>query len=390
MGGASCFCANAALQSVIIANKPTANFRTPTSVALSRVAFSLMRLHDTRLIYTATMQRVPLSELTITIERALIRAGITPSRAPLAARLIAETDRDGVRTHGIARLPRILEQIRVGSIDPTAEPTLVSAFGAFERWTGHRVLGNLAAYTCMARAITLANQHGIGAVALADTTHWLRGGTYGWQAADAGCAAICWTNTLPNLPPWGATTPALGNNPLIFAAPNPPHHVIVDIAMSQFSYGALSSYRERGEPLPVPGGFNAAGELTTDAAAIEQTQRALPTGFWKGSALTMVLDILAAMLSGGNTTSEIPIDPLREVGISQIFLAIAPTSLAAHEDLTRAARQAIDFLHASTPIDPAHPARYPGENTLKLREESLRLGVPVNEAQWQAVLALAE
>jgi 3-dehydro-L-gulonate 2-dehydrogenase len=163
----------------------------------------------------------------------------------------------------------------------------------------------------------------------------------------------------------------------------------VDIAMSQFSYGALASFRERGEPLPVPGGFNTAGELTTDPAAIEQSQRVMPTGFWKGSALSMVLDILAAMLSGGATTSEISTDPIREVGISQVFLAIAPSSVAAHEDLTRAARNAIEFLHASTPITPAKLARYPGENTLKLREENLRLGIPVSEAHWNAVLALA-
>ena len=71
----------------------------------------------------------------------------------------------------------------------------------------------------MARAIALARAHGIGCVALANTNHWMRGGSYGWQAADAGVIGICWTNTLANLPPWGAADPRIGNNPLVIAVP---------------------------------------------------------------------------------------------------------------------------------------------------------------------------
>ena len=194
---------------------------------------------------------------------------------------------------------------------------------------------------------------------------------------------------MPNLPPWGATSPALGNNPLILAIPNAAQPIVLDIAMSQFSYGTLSSYRERGMQLPAPGGYDEAGNLTTDPAAIERTQRALPIGFWKGSGLSFVLDILAAMLSGGRATHQLSTDPLQETGLSQIFLAIAPTSIASIEELNAIATGAIDFLHAATPIDPSHPPRYPGEGTLTTREESLRLGVPVDEAQYQRILDIA-
>jgi 3-dehydro-L-gulonate 2-dehydrogenase len=84
----------------------------------------------------------------------------------------------------------------------------------------------------------------------------MRGGTYGWQAAEAGVIGICWTNTMPNLPPWGGGEPCLGNNPLVIAVPRKGGHVVLDMAMSQFSYGALESYRSRGEMLPVDGGFD--------------------------------------------------------------------------------------------------------------------------------------
>ena len=334
------------------------------------------------------MLRIPIADLTHYIERALLHLGLAPERAALSARLIAETDRDGVRTHGIARLPRFAEMVHLGAVDPRATPETIASFGVLERWTGHRGPGNLAAHAAMARAIDLAKSHGLGAVALGNTSHWQRAGTYGWQAAEAGLAAICWTNTMPNLPPWGATTPALGNNPLVLAIPHQHSPIVLDMAMSQFSYGTLAAYRERGEQLPVPGGYDESGALTTDPAAIERTTRPLPIGFWKGSGLSFALDVLAAMLSGGQSTHQLTPDPLQEVGLSQIFLAISPTSLTTIEELTTIATAAIDSLHSATPIDPASPPRYPGEGTLQTRTENLRLGIPVDESQWQKVLSL--
>ena len=170
-------------------------------------------------------------------------------------------------------------------------------------------------------------------MALSHTNHWQRGGTYGWQAAAAGCAALCWTNTLANLPPWGATTPAVGNNPLVIAVPADPAApsaapVVLDMALSHYSYGTLADHRARNEPLPFPGGFDESGALTTDAAAIERTQRALPVGLWKGSGLAFALDVLGALLADGLATHEIPIEPLAETGQSQVFIAFGPQTLA--------------------------------------------------------------
>jgi 3-dehydro-L-gulonate 2-dehydrogenase len=155
------------------------------------------------------------------------------------------------------------------------------------------------------------------------------------------------------------------------------------MAMSQFSYGTLAAYSKRNQPLPVDGGFDTEGNLTRDAAAIEASQRALPIGYWKGSGLAIVLDTLAAMLSGGLATHQIPTEPTRETSLSQIFLAIDPTNFASAEQLTNIADNIIDNLHQATPADPTKPIRYPGEQTLRLREENLRLGVPVDPEIWQ-------
>lgn len=331
------------------------------------------------------MLRVPYDDLFATLERAMLRLGLEGDRAAQCARLFAETTRDGVYTHGLNRFPRFAESIANGSVDVNAEPAKVAGFGAIERWDGHRGVGNLNARASMQRAIVLAKQYGIGGVALANTNHWMRGGSYGWQAAEQGLFAICWTNTLANLPAWGATTPSLGNNPLVIAVPNPDGHVVLDMAMSQFSYGTLEAYSKRGQPLPVDGGFDSAGNLTKDAAAIEASKRALPIGYWKGSGLSLVLDMLAAMLSGGLAAYQIPPDPFRETGLSQVFLAVDPGNLIHTQDMVKIAEGILASVRAATPADLEKPVRYPGEQTLQLREENLRLGVPVDAEIWRQI-----
>jgi len=333
------------------------------------------------------MLRVPYEELYGALLRAMEALGLKDERAQLCARLFAETTRDGVYTHGLNRFPRFVETVKNGSVLVDAEPVKTAGMGAIERWDGCSGVGNLNAWASMERAMELARLHGMGGVALANTNHWMRGGSYGWQAAEQGMFAICWTNTLANLPAWGATSPSLGNNPLVFAVPRVNGHVVLDMAMSQFSYGSLEGYSKRGQPLPVDGGFDAAGNLTKDAAAIEASKRALPIGYWKGSGLSLVLDMMAAMLAGGKATYQIPREPVRETGSSQIFLAIDPGSMGNANAMNRIADGIIDFLHQATPVDPNQPVRYPGEQTARLRDENMRLGVPVDPEIWKRISA---
>jgi 3-dehydro-L-gulonate 2-dehydrogenase len=316
--------------------------------------------------------RIPFADLQERLTRVLAGRGMAGGRAERCARLFVEASADGVPSHGLNRFPRFLRTIDNGSVDVHAEPALVTSFGALERWDGRRGPGNLNAQASMARAIAIAREHGIGCVALANTTHWMRGGAYGWQAADAGVAALCWTNTLANTPPWGATEPRIGNNPVVIAVPRAGGHVVLDMAMSQFSVGALITHWHRQEPLAVPGGFDAAGAATTDARAILDSNRLLPIGYWKGSGLALMLDLLAAGLSGGRATYQIELDPDREVGLSQVFIAFAQIDVVADAVLAHFG-------------GPAHDARYPGERVLVARDRSLRDGVEVDEAVWREI-----
>jgi len=318
--------------------------------------------------------RVSFEELQQTLRRVLLNVGFEQGRADLCARLFAETDRDGVYTHGLKRFPPFLEQIERGSVDVNAGPVQVEAHGALERWDGRSGPGNLNAHASMARAVELSRQHGVGCVALRNTNHWMRGGSYGWQAAEAGALGFCWTNTLPNLPPWGEARPLLGNNPLVIAVPRPAGgHVVLDMAMSQFSYGSLAAYRARGEQLPVEGGFDKEGRLTRDPAAVEESGRPLPIGFWKGSGLAPLLDMTAALLSGGLATHQIPKEFIKETRLSQLFLAFDLTRLGNSERI------------ADDIVESLQGVRYPGEHTLKVRRENMEQGIPVDPEIWEQV-----
>jgi 3-dehydro-L-gulonate 2-dehydrogenase len=138
--------------------------------------------------------------------------------------------------------------------------------------------------------------------------------------------------------------------------------------------------------LPVPGGFDVDGKLTSDPAEIEKSYRPLPIGYWKGSGLALMLDLLASMLCCGTATHEIPPDPERETRLSQVFIAIDPLSVGPLERVSEIADGIIENLHRSK--SSGKPVRYPGEQVLRTRRENLALGIPVNSAIWNEIQKL--
>lgn len=329
--------------------------------------------------------RVAYEELLAQFQRVLLKYGFSPDRARSGAEIFAENSLVGVYSHGLNRFPVVVDYLRRGLIDPNVEAERVSAFGAVERWDGRRGFGPLNARSAMARAIELAKVHGVGVVALGNNNHWMRGGTYGWQAAQAGCVGICWSNTTPNLPAWGAVDARLGNNPLILAVPRENGaHIMVDCAMSQYSYGKLETTRLAGKQLPLPGGYDAQGRLTCDPAAIEESGRALPMGYWKGSGLSVLLELITALLAGGPTVQEIGAQG-QETGLSQVMIALDPEKFGGQ---ARLVEEIVENIHRSVPVTPGGEVRCPGEGEHQTRRENLELGVPVDPGKWQQLLEM--
>jgi 3-dehydro-L-gulonate 2-dehydrogenase len=333
--------------------------------------------------------RVSYDEMQAQFEHILRQAGLTPPRASLCARIFVENTLDGVASHGLNRFPAFVRGMQEGHIDPQARPEPVMQFGGWEQWDGQLGPGPLNAWACTDRAMALAHEHGVGCVGLRNTNHWMRGGTYGWKAAEAGFGFTCWTNTIPNMPPWGGVDPHLGNNPFVLAVPREDGHVVLDMAMTQFSYGRLSTTARQGETLPVPGGYDESGELCRDPAAIRKSRRPLPIGYWKGSGLSLLLDLLAAALSGGQTTYGIG-QQGEEYAISQTFIAFDLAEGGNAAALDQMIDETIADLHQATPVDLEQPVRYPGERALRTRRRNLAQGIPVEPSIWQQVLDLSQ
>lgn len=334
------------------------------------------------------MKRIRYEEMVTQFKRVLISRGLNDSDAADTAEIFAQNSLAGVYSHGLNRFPQIIKLLDTGHISPHTSPTCELRFGAMERWNGHKGLGPLNARKAMKRACELAHEHGIGLVALGNNNHWLRGGTYGWEAADDGCIGICWANTMPNMPAWGGRDIRIGNNPFVIAIPSSDgNHAMVDMALSQFSYGKLEAARLNGDELPVPGGYDTKDKLTTDPAAIEETRRLLPVGYWKGSGLAIMLDLVGAMLSGGNSTCDIgKMD--EEEGVTHIMMAIDPGKFAPASDTDEIAKKILADIKESTPLQEDSEVLWPGERAIRCVRENRELGIPVVEEIWNNILSM--
>ena len=334
------------------------------------------------------MPRISFADLKAEFKRVLLKKGCNEDIADSCAQLFTETSCDGIYSHGVNRFPRVMEYVDKGYINLNATPTKIDGMGGFERWDGNLGFGNVNAKIAMDRAVELARQNGIGCVAIRNTNHWMRGGTYGWQAADAGCIGICWTNTQPNMPAWGAKDRRIGNNPFIMSIPRKEGHVVVDMAVAQFSYGQMEAAALRGEQLPVPGGFDEDGNISCDPVAISKTWRVLPIGFWKGSGMSIVLDLVAAVLSGGNSSFKVGQLGGDEYQLSQVLIAIDATQIAGNEFLSSAVNEVLADIKASERVDEKQEIIYPGEKEANIRKQNLELGIPVEDVVWAKIQAL--
>jgi 3-dehydro-L-gulonate 2-dehydrogenase len=320
---------------------------------------------------------VSAADLNIEFHRILTACGFDDHKASIVGEVFTSNSIDGVYSHGVNRFPKFIAMVKAGIVKPDREATSIKQIGNVEQWDGHEGPGIVNALKCTDRAIELAKGSGIGCVALARTNHWMRGGTYGWRAAKAGCVFIGWSNTIANTPAFGAINHKLGNNPLVIAVPYEDNAIVLDMAMSQFSYGALEMYALKKEKLPVYGGYDSKGNLTDDPSEIMKTQRSLPIGYWKGSGISLLLDILAATLSGGLSVAGITAQG-PEKNLSQVFIAIDFSKFN-----SAIVKNIIDDFKTSVP-----DVRYPGENILKTREKNLNEGILVSRSIWDQIRSL--
>jgi 3-dehydro-L-gulonate 2-dehydrogenase len=327
------------------------------------------------------------AEMLNTFKRVLIKNGFTETKAEQSAQVFTNSSIDGVYTHGVNRFATFVSYVEKGYVRPDAEPSLKSSGGNIEQWDGNLGPGPLNAIIATERAMQLSQEYGMGCVALSNTNHWMRGGTFGWHAAKKGYAFIGFTNTIANMPVWGGIDRKLGNNPLVIAIPYKEEAIVLDMAMSQYSYGALQQAKLKNEKLSVTGGFDNSGNLTDDPAAIIESRRPLAIGYWKGAGMALLLDMLAAVLSGGLSTHEISSKDI-EYGLSQIFIVIDLSKLGSSSAITTVLENIIHDYHQAALYDERDKIVYPGERVLEARKRNLENGVPVIKTVWDEILGL--
>ncbi|MGD9557609.1 MAG: 3-dehydro-L-gulonate 2-dehydrogenase [Mangrovibacterium sp.] len=332
--------------------------------------------------------RIPHEEMHHVFLSILLQSGFGAERAQTCAGIFTNNSMEGVYSHGVNRFFHFVDYIRKGFIQPQAVPEQKAIAGCLEQWDGNLGPGPLNALFASERSMALADEHGVGMVALSRTNHWMRGGTYGWHCAGKGYAFIGWTNTIANLPPWGSAENKLGNNPLVIAVPFQNEAIVLDMAMSQFSYGKLHEMDDRQQELPVFGGYDLSGKLTVIPGDILRANRPLPIGYWKGSSLSLMLDILAAILSGGLSTSAVTQQNKHEYGVSQVFVSVSLKKLPGYSSIQETLRQIISDYLSAIPESEQNTVRYPGQHLAAIRSRNMEKGIPVHPAVWSRITGL--
>lgn len=334
------------------------------------------------------MANVDYKKLLSIFESILLNNGFNKSDSKSCAEIFTENTLVGVSSHGVNRFAAFIDLIKYGHIKPSSKPTKENSFNAFEQWNGNLGAGPLNAKAMTERAIDLSKEFGIGCVALKNTNHWMRPGYYAWEAASKGFIFICWTNTIPIMPPWGAKESTTGNNPIVFGVPRKEGNIVLDMALAQYSYGKLANYAREGKELPYFGGYDKNGNLTKNAKEIYEAERPLPIGYWKGSGLALLLDLIASILSGGNSTYDLSKDKI-DSGMSQVFISIDPNKFAAMEIIDKTVNEILEYYLSAEKIK-SEELSYPGERIFKTKAANLKNGIEINEQVWEKVMALLE
>jgi (2R)-3-sulfolactate dehydrogenase (NADP+) len=294
------------------------------------------------------------------------------------ARALVLAQADGLAGHGLIRLSTYASQARCGKVDGFAHPSLVKSAG------GAAIIdaGNGFAYPAMDLAIetlaALAPAQGIAACSIRRSSHCGAMSLAVERLAEAGLIALMVANTPAAMAPWGGRRALFGTNPLACAFPRlaaPP--VVIDLSLSKVARGQIVAAKQRGEPIPADWALDSQGRATTDpGAALEGTM--LPVGGAKGAALALMVEVLAAGLTGSHFAFEASsfLDAAGPPpGTGQLMIALNPNSFGAG-----IAHMEPLFEHVAA----ENGARLPGERRLASRRAAGEHGIEALEA-WFSV-----
>ncbi len=239
------------------------------------------------------------------IAAALQHAGVRSDCAASVARALVAAEAEGQTGHGFSRVADYVAQVRSGKLRGDAVPRLERVAPALVSIDAQNGFAYPALDIATEAASDMAREQGAGCVAIRRSHHCGALSVQVERVAQNGAVALMFANAPPAIAPWGATEPVFGTNPVAFACPSPDGPPFVaDLSMSVVARGKIMGARKRGERIPAGWALDTRGEPTTDPeAALAGTM--LPIGGAKGTVLAMIVEILAAAVTGANLSKDV-------------------------------------------------------------------------------------
>jgi len=322
-----------------------------------------------------------LAEAETLVMEALQRNKVSADNARSVAVALVAAEAAGQGGHGLRRVPAYAGQAKVGKVDGFARPQLSRPSPAVLRIDA----GNGYAYPALDLAVAelpaVAREQGIALAAISRSHHAGVMGLTVERLTDQGLVALMVANAPASMAPWGGKTPVFGTNPIAFAAPLPGEEpVVIDLALSKVARGKVMAARQQGASIPSDWAFDREGRPTTDAEeALAGTM--IPAGDAKGAALALMVEILAAGLTGANyafEASSLFDDKGAPPALGQTIIAINPAATSAVDTAQRLA-----LLAGEISRDPN--VRLPGRRGQSLRRLALTEGITVEDEVIAAI-----
>lgn len=319
--------------------------------------------------------KLSLADATTWTADVFARHGCSADNAGAVARALVTAEADGLKGHGLSRIPTYLTLLRSGKVDGQATPVATRTAPAVLAVDAANGFAYPAIDLALRELPPLARDQGVATAAIHRSSHCGAAGWHVERLASAGLVALMVANTPAAMAPWGGRVPVFGTNPIAFAAPRddaPP--LVVDLSVSKVARGNLVAAKQRGETIPEGWALDANGNATTDpAAGLKGTM--VPLGDAKGAALAAIVEVLAVCLAGAvpSATASSFLDAEGgPSGTGQLMVAFDPRAFG-HDRFA----PLMTTLAASIVMQDG--ARLPGARRFTQREAAMRDGVAIPE-----------
>jgi L-2-hydroxycarboxylate dehydrogenase (NAD+) len=332
--------------------------------------------------------RVPVERVRSTVAAALAHRGVPQANAEMQLDLLEDAQMRGVASHGLLRLPRVLERIANGVTDPVATGLHTWTTSNFLQVDGCMGLGPVVARRALEALVERSDESGVAVGAIANSNHL---GMLAWYArwvAERGRILIAMTTSEALVHPWGGRQKMLGTNPIAIGVPAHPRPLVVDMATSLVSMGKIHDHANGNRPIPAGWALDADGEPTTDAVAATGGAIA-PFGGAKGYALGLAIEVLVASLSGAALGNAVrgTLDSTERCNKGDVFVVLSPRHGAG---VVEAVSAYLDEIRACAPAREDSPVVVPGDRADAARADAVANGVEIDAALWEQLLSLAQ